>query len=492
MRVGIIALLQESNTFLDAHTTLAHFEQDLLLTGENVRRALATAHHEVGGFFQGLDEQGIEAVPLLAARATPFGTMTAETLDRLLEMILFELRRAGPLDGLLLAPHGATVAQSQPDADGYWVSRVREFVGPAVPLVATLDPHANLSEQLVRATDALIAYRTNPHLDQRDRGIEAAVLLARTLRGEVRPTQAAAFPPMAVNIEAQHTTEFPCAALGEHADEIRAREGVLSVSLLLGFPYADVPQMGSATVVVTNDNPRRARDCAEELAMRMWELRRELSGRLVGIEEALDQLALLNGTVGLLDMGDNVGGGSPGDGMALARALHQRRMPATFVCLYDPAAVRAVEAAGVGAKLSLQVGGKTDPRQGPPLIAEFEVCGRFEGVFQETEPRHGGIVRFDQGRTAVVRTDYGLTVMLTLRRAAPFSLHQLTDFGIDPTSLRAIVIKGVHAPVAAYRSVCRHFLRVNTPGVTTADMTTLPYRHRRTPMYPFEPEIHWP
>src|SRR5262249_30573035 len=146
---------------------------------------------------------------------------------------------------------------------------------------------------------------------------------------------------------------------------------------------------------------------------------------------------------------------------------------------------------GAGQAVRLRVGGKTDDRHGPPLEADFTVLGLHNGRFDEPEPRHGGFRQFDQGRTAVVQTGNGLTVMLTSRRMAPFSLRQLTALGVDPAAFHVLVAKGVNAPVAAYAPVCRHFLRVNTPGVTTADMTALAFRHRRRPMFPFEGDTSW-
>ena len=248
MRVGIVALLHESNTFISQPTTWQHFEQNLLLVGEAVRERLADTHHEIGGFFAGLRDHGIEAVPIFAARATPYGTIQAETFERLLKAMFEQLSAAGSLDGILAAPHGATVSERFPDADGHWLAEVRRRMGPTSPIIATLDPHANLSPLMVQSTDALIAYRSNPHLDQRARGLEAATLMARTLRGEVRPTQAATFPPLAINIERQLTSEAHIRPLYELADAMLRRESVLSNSILLGFPYADVAEVGSASV----------------------------------------------------------------------------------------------------------------------------------------------------------------------------------------------------------------------------------------------------
>lgn len=486
MRVGVIALLHESNTFISRPTTLRHFEENLLVVGEQVRHRLAGSHHETAGFFEILDETGCEVVPLFAARATPYGTIEGAAFATLLEMMMEQLDQAGALDGLLVAPHGATVSESHPDADGHWLTLLRDRLGPQTPIVGTLDPHANLSPAMVAAADALVAYRTNPHLDQRERGREAARLLVRALRGEVCLTQTAAMPPIAMDIERQCTSEWPCRPLYDLADRILSRPGVLSNSVLLGFPYADVPEVGSAALVVTDNDRRLAQQCADELGAYLWEHRRDFVGQHLGVEEALDQAATLPGRVCLLDMGDNVGGGSPGDGTLLAHAIHRRRLSGVFVCLCDPEAVQQAVQAGVGATVTLTVGGKTDALHGEPLTAAFIVVSVHEGRFREAQARHGGWTDFDMGRTAVVRSEHGLTVMLTTHRAAPFSLEQLRSCGLNPAAFRLLVAKGVNAPIAAYREVCEHFVRINTPGVTCADMTQLPFRRRRRPMFPFE------
>ncbi len=490
MRVGIVALLQESNTFLAGRTTLMHFEQDLLLEGEAIRQRLGASHHEIGGFFAGLEAAGLEAVPIFAARALPFGVVTAATLDALLVRMSAALDRAGPLDGLLVAPHGATVSEAIADVDGHWLTLLRQRFGPGFPIIGTLDPHGNLSPAMVEACDALIAYRTNPHLDQRQRGFDAAQLLARTLRGEVRPTMAAAFPPLAINIVCQATAEPPCRAMCELAERMLAQPGVLSNSLLLGFPYADVPEMGAATVVVTDGDAGLARRLADELAAAWWARREEFVPRLISVEEAVAQAAKRDGPICLLDMGDNVGGGSPGDGTFLAHALQAHRVLPAFVCLADPTLALHATRASVGARLPrLAMGGKADANHGIALVADVTVRAVTDGRFEEPEARHGGFVSFDQGPTAVVETDAGLTVMLTTRRMVPFSLRQLTAAGLEPTRFRVLVAKGVNAPLAAYAPVCRELIRVDTPGVTSANLDRLNYRHRRRPMFPFEKEF---
>lgn len=491
MRVGIIALLHESNTFINQPTTLEHFRASLLLRGEAIREQLAGSHHEVGGFFEGLSMCGLQAVPIFAARAVPYGTIAADAFQTLVEMMLAALEQAGHLDGLLVAPHGATVSGRHPDADGHWLGEVRQRVGADVPIIGTLDAHANLSQKMVDACDALISYRSNPHLDQRTRGIEAATLLSRTLGGEVQPTMSACFPRMAMDIEKQATDESPCRELIALADRQRDDPRVLTNSVLLGFPYADVAEMGSATICATDNNPELADRLARQLADWMWDRREQFIGQHTGIEEALDRAARMEGPICLLDMGDNVGGGSPADGTFLAHAIHNRQLPASFICLCDPESVDQAFEPGIGARIQLVVGGKTDKQHGEPLEHEFTVLGLHDGRFEEPEPRHGGMRWMDQGKTAIIRTDYGLTIMLTTRRMPPFSLRQLTTFGVDPSQFHLLVAKGVNAPLAAYRPVCRNFLRVNTPGSTVADMTMLNFQNRRRPMYPFERETTW-
>ena len=490
-RVGILALIQESNTFLPGATTLGHFQQDLLLVGEEIRTQFANAHHEIRGFFDGLAHAGIEAVPLFAARALPFGTIEPDAFETLMQTMLQQLNSAGRLDGLLVAPHGATVSRLFPDADGAWLSKVRSVVGPKMPIIGTLDPHGNLSAEMVAATDALISYRTNPHIDQENRGVEAAEFMIRTLRGEIRPVQAACYPPMAINIERQCTSESPCKELTERFDAVRGREGVLAASLMFGFPYADVAEMGSSSLVVTDGDIEFAQQLANELGQEMWNLRQGLAGTFLSVEDAVAQAASLPGPVCLLDMGDNVGGGSPGDGTWLARELYRTGIGPAFVCIDDAASVTAAEAAGIGSVSTFSIGGRTDELHGPPLHAEFTVQQLKDGRYTESEVRHGGFTEFDQGRTAILSARNGLTVMVTSKRSLPFSLKQLTTFGLDPKQFQIIVAKGVNAPLAAYRSVCPSILRVNTRGVTVADMTQLPYRNRRQPMFPFEETTSW-
>ncbi len=491
-RIGLIAWLQESNTFLPNATTLAEYEQDLLVTGPAVIEHFQTARHEMGGSITRLQQElEVTLVPIFAARAIPYGTMTAATHAEIKARLLAALAAAGPLDGIYVAPHGATVSEAVPDVDGDWLTAVRAHVGQHIPIVGTLDPHANLSPAMVAATDALFAYRTNPHIDQWETGQRAAALLLKAVAGTSRPVQAACWPPLAINIERQATSEPPLLALCAERDRLEQSPGMIGVSLLLGFPYADVAEMGSAVLVVTDHDQALAQRTAETFARTLWDARVPLAGTFLTPAEAVAQAATAAAPVCLLDMGDNVGGGSPADGTILAHEFVRQGVGPAVVIVYDPAAVQAAETIGLHGRGVITVGGKTDDQHGPPLTAEFVIQFLGDGYFEESETRHGGFTAFDQGCIAIVSTDAGLTVLLTSRRVPPFSLKQLTNFGLDPAAFRVLVAKGVNAPLAAYAPVCRTILRVNTPGVTTADMTQLNFQHRRRPLFPFERDFSW-
>lgn len=451
-----------------------------------MRSALVDAHHEVGGFFAEIAATGAEAVPLFAARALPSGIIRASTFADLVDDMLDKIRVSPPLDGILVAPHGATVSELYPDADGYWLKQIRDVVGSDIPIIGTLDAHANLSQQMVENCDALVAYRTNPHLDQRARGMEAARLMVRTLRHEIRPAMSAVFLPLAISIERQCTEEFPLVNLYHTADEQMKTAGLLSNSVLLGFPYADVAEMGSAVLAIADGDIDLAARSARELAASLWEMRNEFATEFVSIEAAMKLCAEDSNRICLLDMGDNVGGGSSADGTALLSAIYHWGIGPSFGCLYDPDAVASCKRAGVNATLQLRVGGRSDNLHGDPLDLQVRIVSTHSGVFRESQPRHGGFSEFDQGPTVVCETESGLTLMLTSRRMVPFSLQQLTSCGLKPTDYRVLVAKGVNAPIAAYRTVCDRFIRVNTPGSTCADLVKLDYLHRRSPMFPWE------
>ena len=213
MRVAVAGLLHESNTFLPAPTVYEDFASTSLTRGDALIERWQGAKHELGGLIDGARQAKFTVIPAMAAFAVPSGAITVDSFERLVSELLQAIEEAGPLDGLLLALHGATVASGFPDADGEILRRVRLLLGPRVPIVTTLDLHANISQAMAEHSTALIVYRSNPHLDQRERGLDAAALMDRILRGEARPVQALETPPLLLRISRQYTAEPPAKLL---------------------------------------------------------------------------------------------------------------------------------------------------------------------------------------------------------------------------------------------------------------------------------------
>ncbi len=487
MRIAIAGVLHESNTFLSVPTSIDRFRESSLLEGEAIEPAWHNAPHEWAGFFEGAEANHFEPVPLLVAHAMPSGTLTAPCFEEIASRIIELLRRAGTVDGVLLGLHGATVSAPYRDADGEIIFRVRQAVGPDMPIIVTLDCHANVSRKMFVNATAIVIYGTCPHLDQKQRGLEAAELIARTVRREVRPTGWLETPPVCINITRQHTDHFPATEVRRDMLAARGRSGILSASFALGFPYADVPEMGMAFLAYSDGNPGVAKDAAVWMARSAWDRRYEYLTDAMPVEMAVREAAASRiRPVVLNDVGDNVGGGSAADSTFLLAEAYRQNARGMCIVLADPEAVRVCVAAGVGATVSLMVGGKTDRLHGAPVAITGSVRTISDGQFTESEVRHMGMKNFDQGTTAVVETAEEHTVVLTTYRQAPSSLHQILHLGIRPAQKQMIVAKGVILPRPAYDPVAERTIYVNTPGSTTAAIEGLEYSQRRKAMFPFD------
>jgi microcystin degradation protein MlrC len=496
VRIAIGGLMHESNTFARSPTDLAAFEAGGLETGQGIEARWGRAHHEVGGFLEAAGRFGFEAVPTLMAWATPAGPLTADAYRALTDRLIGSLHAAGPVDAVLLALHGAMVAEGQADADGETLARVRELIGPDRVLVASLDYHGNVSPLMAEATDALVAYQTYPHVDQRQRGFQAAGIAALAARGQIKPTQALSKPPLLVPILAQNTDREPLRALMEEVEALERRPEILAASILAGFPYADVAAAGPACVVVTDNDTALARETADHLSARLWEMRSGLTASPPEAREAVSQaLASVETPVVLVDLGDNIGAGSAADSTVLIHELLRQGATGVIVVLYDPDAVAVCVWAGVGNMVHVSAGGKID-RHAPPLSVSGRIQLLHEGRYVEERPRHGGLRLNDQGLTAVLALAGDNSVVLTSLRHPPFSLGQLTSLGLRPEQARVLVVKAAVAHKAAYGPIAGRMIEVDTPGLTAANPARFSYRHLRRPIYPLDlgpfPEMNTP
>lgn len=483
-RIALLGIYHESNTFVGTPTTLGHFKRSRWLKGGDIISEYEDAHHELGGAIEVFRENEVELVPVFYAETTPGGVIQDKAYQVLSDELLGGITDVLPVDACFVVPHGAGVAEYDPDMDGVWLSLLRDKVGYDTPIVGTLDPHANVSELMISSTNALFPYSTNPHIDQRETGRKAARFLLDILNKKVTPLQALIRAPFAISIDKQHTEAEPCKSLYAFVAELEKIEGIYSMNICLGFPYADVKDMGTSVIMI-HDNYQSS-DKAELLLMEYF--RQHLHDFDCDRKDAriqLEQINRLPKPVLILDMGDNVGAGSDGTSTWVLDCLENTGFK-SVVCIYDPQAVKASLEHKLKKKFHLTFG--QNPETGKPGQSQVTLEYISNGRFVEEQPRHGGQKNYDMGKTVIVITDKGNTILLHSKRVPPFSAAQLTSCGIRPDNFDVIVAKGVNAPIAAYQPVCNSILHVNTPGQTQADMTLFDYRNRRKPLFPFETE----
>lgn len=493
MNIAIAGIMHESNTFAADPTPLESFR---IHRGPQIIDHYRPTFHEIAGYIAGADDYDFELTPLLAADATPAGPLTSHAYETLVGELLTGLERArastNPPEGLLLALHGAMVAEGFPQADAETVRRVRALMGPDFPIVVTHDYHGNVPEQLVQDATALIIYKTCPHIDQPERGLQAAELLARTIRGEVHPVCAIAKPNVLFNIMFHNTSAGPMQPLMEAAIALESQPGILAASIAAGYQYADVPAMGPSIVVVSDGDADLAQREADRLGQHMWERRNELMPTAPDAAAAVRQAMQSTQTpVALFELGDNVGGGSAGDATIILQELIAQKAHGWVVTIYDPESVQHCLAAGIGGHVALRVGGKLDGQHGPTLDIGGRVRTLHDGTYEETERRHGGGRHFNQGLTAVVEVNRhspgeGGLLVLNSRRITPFSIHQITCVGIQPHQQRILVAKGAVAPRAAYEPVSARIIEVDTAGATAINRPAAEYRLARRGLYEWQ------
>lgn len=488
MRVAALGFHHESNTFAPVAASLERFLTAGPVEGDELLAQYGESQATLAGFIEAAAaDPDVELVPLVYFDLQPMGTITAEAFDTLVGRMLDQLAARGPWDAVLLALHGAAVSEVHRDVDGEIIERVRRLVGDHVPIGVTFDMHANVSARMIELPTVVNLYMTNPHLDARRRARQSADLTFSVVRREITPVAAVETPPLIVNILRQGTSDSPMRELVALATEAEARPGVLSVSIAEGFPYADVEEMGMAFVAVTDGDAELAASIAKGLARAAWSVRAELQGDGVPVDDALRAAAAAEQhPVVLLDVGDNVGGGSPADSTHVLAAAQRLGVRGLFHSLCDPASVAACAAAGIGSRIELAVGGKTDDLHGSPVVVRGQVRHLDDGRFEETGPTHGGKRFFDVGPRAVLHTDDDHTILLTTLPMGNTSRQELVSAGIDPLRQPIIVAKGVQSPRGAFEPIAAAMIQLNSPGCTSADVSVLAYRHRRRPMYPYE------
>lgn len=472
-RVAVLGLWHETNTYAPAPTTLDDFARFELAEGDEIAEANAGTGSVIGGF---LDSDDLDLRLCFSAGAWPSGTIVSEARAHLAGRARAAMERAGHVNGVLVNLHGAMVAEDDADPELAMLRNIRER-WPDAPVAGVLDLHANPSPEVAAHCDALISYDTYPHVDMRERGREAATLLTGMLRRQARLRTSIAKVPILATPLAQATDDEPMRGLQRRATERGVAAGVARVCVVGGFAYSDVGRAGVSVLVVHDEeHARGARDVAEATARDIEEHTADFAVRRDGAAIAVRRaLASDRPPVILVDVADNVGGGTPGDGTELLRELLAQHATRSLVVLADTEVARAAHSIGPGGTFSGSLGGKAGVLHGRPLDVTATISHLADGRYRAGGSWMTGR-EFEMGATAVLAVE-GVTVVVTERRVPPFHAEQVTTLGINPAELKVIVVKAAHAWRAAYGAFAGEVIEVDTPGACPVDPGVLRRHH---------------
>lgn len=491
LRVAVGGISHETNTFAPTPTTLDAFRRRSFLLGDAVVRHARGTRNALGGIVDAADALGLTLAPTLFAAATPGGVVERVAWDQLRAILRDRIAAAHhsggwPLDGVVLALHGAMVAEGEDDPEAALLADVRAAIGPDVPIVAVLDFHANVTPAMVAASDLLLGYDTYPHVDTHERGAEAVARLVAIRRGEIRPVTALRSLPLLVPLPGQRTSgDGPFAGIMRRARALEARTGVIAATVAGGFPYSDVPAAGVGVLVATDRDRPLAEVLADELAAAIWSRRETVQTRGLPADAAITHaLVAPAGPVVLAEVSDNPGAGAAGNGTALLERLLARGVRgASLAAIADPVAVAAAGRAGVGAELRIPLGGA----DAAALALDWRVQALCDGCFTNRGPMGtGGLTRL--GRTAVLSRD-GVEVVVCERRVQALDPELFRAVGIEPAARRVLAVKSSVHFRAAFEPLAAAVIEVETQGLSSSDLAALPYRHVRRPAAPLDGEL---
>lgn len=492
-RVAVVGFSHETNVFSRLRTEYSDFVNGGLFYGDELVDKFEGSRSVVAGFLEAAKEFQFEAVPLFFARAEPLGPIASRAAGDLVDEIIAVLSSNAKWDGVLLALHGAAVSDEELDLDGLILARVRDLVGDNVAIGVVFDMHANVSPRMIENCTFAVVYRTNPHLDTFDRGLECGRLMGRWLQGQIAPVQAHVRLPLIIGITRSDTSESPMRELLDEMEAYLRDSKLLSASIAEGFPWADVPDMGMSVIVVADGDSSVADSMARRLAKSVWNRRFDMIEAAQSPERAMEMAANSAGKkpVGVLDVGDNIGGGGGGDSTELLSIAIRERMSGVVGTIYDAEAAKECISSGVGAAVNLSIGGHIECQRSGPLIVTGTVVTTSDGRFEDTGPTHEGYRFFDAGPTAVLALENGILIVLTSKRVGNVSQMQFRGLGIPLEEQRVLVLKGVNAPRGTFHKICSDFIVADTPGSTSINLRELAYKHACRPIFPLDDDANF-
>lgn len=478
MRVFSAVLATETNTFSPIPTGLASFTKD----GDYYPAGQHPDHMTLyGGPLWAARERGKKEgwtlMEGLTASAQPGGKTTRHAYETLRDELLEDLRTALPVDMVLLALHGAMVADGYDDCEGDILNRVRDIVGPDVTVGAEIDPHCHLTTLMVEKADLIITYKEYPHTDIYECGVVLVDLCARIANGEISPRPALVDTGMVSLIR---TTTEPGLSLMRRVRAHETEPGIVSISIGQGFPWADVPEMGTRVLVYADGDQQRAAALAQTLATDLYAMRETLSPPMLSVDAALDTTASAPKPVVIADISDNPGGGAASDSTFFLKAMLENGIRDVVIGpLWDPIAVKMAFLAGEGATLPMRIGGKISPLSGNPVDGEWTVLSLRANHMTTSL---GGVPR-SMGDSALIERN-GVEVLLTTERSQAFDPDLFTGMGSDLAAKAMIVVKSTQHFRAGFEPIAGTILYAAPPGSVTSDLSSLPYTKIALPKWP--------
>jgi microcystin degradation protein MlrC len=493
MRIAVGQLWQETNTFNRNSTNLNAFRDWGIAQGAEVLTRYGNTG-EIGGF---VDEcrtwnSAIELVGLTRMACWPWGAVDADTWKWIRETFTNSLRTAGQIDGVLLALHGAMCADGEPDVTGRLLELAREVVGPKIPIVGTLDLHANVTTRMLQAADVLVGYHTSPHLDHFETGQRGVRSLRRMIEDGVRPAKYSQKIPMMTPAESHNSFTGTPAPLYRQLEALERDPRVLSAGLYMVMPWFDCPELGWTVTLHTTKPDAHWDDVVQGLADECWNLRHAMCeiDRL-SPSEAVAKAKSIGHPVVIGDGADATNSGAPGDSTGLLRELlKQQPIPygaMTFVV--DPEAVTAAHNAGVAGNFDMHVGASFSPEFSDPVRVRgtVEKLLRVEFILNG----HGGKqMPINMGRGAVVKSG-DVSVLFTERSGVGSSPLLYETAGLKPRECGIVIAKSPAGFRADYEPFCKAVILADGPGCATPNWHRLKFEHINQPLWPLQ-EINSP
>lgn len=484
MRFAIGYFAHETNTFCPGFTEIDAFRKTQWETGDDIITINRGVSYEVGGMIAAAERIGIDLAPTLATTTQPSATVSRDAYETIRDELFARLTAAGPVDAICLAIHGAGSAEGIDDMEGTFLQELRALVGTEIPVVVALDLHGNTTDTMLEHADALFYCHQYPHIDSFERGEEIIELAAKIVNGDVTPVMHLEKLPVA--IPPSTTFSGPAKAVNERCFAWEAKPGILDCNFTHGFPHTDVPVIVSSVLVTTDNDPELAKAAAKDIAAFVLDTIEEFRQELPGADEAIAQaLAATELPVIVAEVSDNPGGGAPGSGTHLLRSLLAANEPNTcFGFIWDPAVAAQAHAAGVGATITVKLGGFTDELHGAPIETVAYVKTLTDGRFNLTNPMGAGSL-VDAGKMA--RLVIGnVDVLVATERSQTLDGEVFLLHGIDVRRSRIVALKSQQHFRGGFQELAGTIIRTDPPGFTTSNLLNLPYTRIKRPIWPLD------